>query len=488
MTQKPAPRPQANRREFIKTGTAIGAGFWVAGGIAPKRTYASKLEQIQFGCIGIDGKGSSDSADAKANGEVVAVCDIDDSRLDKFSEKFAGARRFNDFRILLDEMGDKIDAVTVSTPDHTHAVAALQAMRLGKHCFCQKPLTHSIEEARMMGMVARERNLVTQMGNQGTAESILRKSAALIQAGAIGQVTHVHVWTNRPVWPQGMDIKVKEQPDPGQEKEWNELRAKIHWEEWIGPARPRPYSPEIHPFKWRGFWDFGTGALGDMACHTLNMAFMALNLKNPTSVKADTSGHDGVMFPKWSQIDFEFPELDGRPALTLTWYDGGKMPPTKLIKDLPRSRNKGSESVYNSGALVVGTDGMLFSPGDYGGDNQGNTGIQYPNGKFVKQRRIEEPKVEFQASPGHFKEFANAIADGNSTPVSNFPDFAGPLTETILLGNLAVWAASDEAIQWDAENMIASNVPPEWQESVEHMVRHKYLNGYDIRELAGTQK
>ena len=308
----PKKTTKPTRRSFVKTSAAVGAGFWAAGGVAPKRTYASRLDEIQYACIGIGGKGSSDSDDAKRTGKVVGVCDIDANTLEKGKAKFTEAKQFFDFREMLDQMGDKIDAVTVSTPDHTHAVAALYAMRMGKHCFCQKPLSHSIQEARMMGELAKEKNLVTQMGNQGTAGSILRKSAALLANGAIGDVKHVHVWTNRPVWPQGIDINVAEPSTPGH----------VHWDEWIGPAVSRPYSPEIHPFKWRGFWAFGTGALGDMACHTLNMAFMGLNLKNPTSVAAVTSGHDKVMYPKWSEIEFEFPENEGRPALGMTWYEG----------------------------------------------------------------------------------------------------------------------------------------------------------------------
>ncbi len=480
---------KTTRRNFVKSTAAIGAGFWVAGGVAPKRTYASKLDRVQFGCIGIGGKGSSDSADAARTGDVVAVCDIDEAILEKGQQSHPNAKQFVDYRDMLDQMGDQIDAVTVSTPDHTHAVAALEAMRMGKHCFCQKPLTHSIEEARLLGSVASENSLVTQMGNQGTAGSILRKSAALIQHGHIGEVTHVHVWTNRPVWPQGIDIKVKEAPNDNDEDRaaWAKRVAEVHWDEWIGPASTRPYSPEIHPFKWRGFWDFGTGALGDMACHTLNMAFMALNLRNPVSVSAASSGHDKVMYPKWSQIEFEFPETDGRPALGMTWYDGGKMPPTELIRDLPRSRDGDRQSVYSSGALVVGSEGMLFSPGDYGGDEQGNTGILRSDGTFEKQRRINMPEDFFVTSPGHFDEFTNAIG-GDGTPVSNFPDYAGPLTETILLGNLAVWAASDDKIEWNAEDMTFSNVPSESVEAVEQMIRHQYHNDYTIHEMSGAGK
>lgn len=452
-----------SRRDFIKTGAAIGAGFWVAGNATAKASYRSPNEEINFACIGIGGKGSSDSADAKANGNVVAVCDIDDKELEKATDKFPGAEQYNDFRQMLEEKGDSIDAVTVSTPDHTHAVASLMAMRMGKHCFAQKPLTHSIEEARVMGNVARENELITQMGNQGTADSNLRQSAALVRGGVVGTVSEVHVWTNRPVWPQSFNLDIKEMKAP----------KHVHWNEWIGPARMRPYSPEIHPFKWRGFWEFGTGALGDMACHTLNMSFMALDLFNPTSVVAETSRHDNTMYPKSSKITFEFPEYEGRPALKMVWYDGGELPDEDLLSGCPMNvTNEGKKVPFDSGALIVGDKGKFFSPGDYGGDGRA-TGLVVGD-EFTVQRRIEN-KPEYVRSPGHFVEFANAIR-GEGETVSNFPDYAGPLTETILLGNLAVW--SGEKIDWDAEAMEAVDAT----EDVKKIIRHEYHNGYSIHE------
>ena len=217
-------------------------------------------------CIGIGGKGSSDSKDASTHGRVVAICDVDEKRLNAVGENdFKDAKRYTDFRKMLDEMGNKIDAVTVSTPDHTHAPASLMAMRMGKHCFCQKPLTHTIYEARLMAKVAKEKKLATQMGNQGTAEAGLRKSAAIIKAGTLGNVSEVHVWTNRPVWPQGSPRE-----EASERPEW------LRWDEWLGPAPIRPYASGYHTFAWRGWWDFGCGALGDMACHTMNMPYMAL--------------------------------------------------------------------------------------------------------------------------------------------------------------------------------------------------------------------
>ena len=386
---------------------------------------------------------------------------------------------------MFDEVGDSIDAVTVSTPDHTHAVAALQAMRMGKHCFCQKPLTHSIEEARIMGEVAREKKIVTQMGNQGTAESNLRLSAALIRAGIVGTVKEVHVWTNRPVWPQSVGLKVSVAPADGisdeQRAEWLRKKKAVHWKEWIGPANFRNYSPEIHPFKWRGFWAFGTGALGDMACHTLNMSYMALDLKFPTAVESKNAPHDGICYPASSTITFDFPKTDDRPAIKMYWYDGGDRPPANLMADLPKSvNNRGEERHYTSGALIIGDKGKFYSPGDYGGEVR-HTGV-IVDGKFTSQRRIVRPQssgfsefknVEFVKSPGHFTEFANAIK-GEGTTVSNFPDYAGPLTETILLGNLAVF--SGKRVEWDAKNMVAEGA----DEKIQKMIRHDYHNGYSI--------
>jgi predicted dehydrogenase len=342
---------------------------------------------------------------------------------------------------MLDEMGDSIDAVTVSTPDHTHAPAAAAAMRLGKHCFTQKPLTHTIHEARTLGQLAREQKVATQMGNQGTANDGLRKAAAMIQSGVLGKVTEVHVWTNRPVWPQGSDVEI---PTP-------ETPETIHWDQWIGPAEMRPYSPAFHPFKWRGFWDFGTGALGDMACHTMNMPFMALDLRDPTSVLATTAGHDGNVYPAWSEITYEFPATDKRPALKLYWYDGSKLPPAELFGDIKPK---------NSGCLVVGEAGKLYSPDDYGAQYQLLDGA-------------EEKDVEFVKSPGHFNEWVNAIKGGEPAR-SNFPDYASPLTETVLLGNLAVWA-DGKKIEWNAEKMEATNAP-----EVAHIVKKEYREGFGL--------
>ncbi len=434
---------KSNRRQFLQTSAAIGAGYWVAGGAMAQESN-SPNEKIAMASVGIGGKGSSDSADAGRSGDMVAICDVDEKRLEGAGKRFPGAKQFTDFRKMLEEMGDKIDAVTVSTPDHTHAPAALMAMRMGKHCFCQKPLTHSIYEARLMAQVAREKGVATEMGNQGTAEDGLRKAAALIQAGMLGTVSEVHIWTNRPIWPQGGP-----RPEPKDPPE------SLKWDEWLGPAKVRPYGTGYHPFAWRGWWDFGTGALGDMACHTMNMPYAALGLRDPISVQAVCSGHNKDSYPKWSIINYEFAATDKRPAVKLVWYDGGKRPDKELLD---------GKTPGGSGAVVVGDKAKLYSAHDYGA-------------RFEIFGDVKEPEVEFERSPGHFAEWVRAIKGGQPA-MSNFPDYAGPLTEMVLLGNLAVWAAAEgegPKVEWDAKNMKAKNV-----EGLEEIIKPIYRDGYTL--------
>ena len=437
-----------SRRDFLKTTTLAGAGFWISGLAPAGEGGKSANDKIRFACIGVGGKGDSDTSDAGRNGEIVALCDVDDTTLGKAGERHPRAKKYNDFRQLFDEMGKSIDAATVSTPDHNHAVISAMAMRLGKHCFTQKPLTHTLYEARRLAEIAREMKVATQMGNQGTASSGLRKAAAMVRAGALGTVKEVHVWTDRPIWPQGVS-----RPEP------TTVPSNVHWDLWLGSAPERPYSgvkqpnghPPYHDFNWRGWWDFGTGALGDMACHNMNMAFMALDLLDPSSVEAETSGHNKESYPKWSVIRYTFPVRGERPAVTMTWYDGGKKPPAELFKGNKPGKN---------GSLIIGEKGALFA----GGDNAGG-GLKLLGG-------ASEMKVDFPKSPGHFVEFVRAIRGGEPA-VSNFPDYAGPLTETVLLGNLAVWAGKE--VEWDARNLKALNVP-----GLEPLIKPAYRKGYSL--------
>ena len=453
-----------NRRGFLQTAALTGVGVWVAG---RRRTVApgkpkSPNERIAMASIGLGGKGSSDSHDAGEAGDMVAICDVDERTLRAAGEKrFPKAKRYTDFRRMFDEMGDKIDAVTVSTPDHLHAPVALMAMRMGKHCFCQKPLTRSIYEARLMAKVARETGVATQMGNQYTAFDALRKAAAAIQGGMLGTVKEVHVWTNRPIWDQG-----------GKRPDSKPCPKYLDWNLWLGPAPVRPYAFGYHPFAWRGWWDFGSGALGDMACHTVNLPYMALDLRDPVAVQAETAGHDGDSYPAWSIIQFEFPALNGRPAVKLTWYDGKKRPGRDIMGKMKEIYKKEvaeyramNKNYLGSGSVIIGEKDTLYAPGDYAELRQSLHGGQpTPDASFVK-------------SPGHFAEWIRAIKGGEPA-TSNFATYAGGLTETMLLGNLAVWVAATgkgERVEWDAKNLRSPNVA-----GLETIIKPIYRPGYTL--------
>ena len=294
-----------DRRRFLQTTAVTGLGYWVAGGIEAA-VSKSPNDQVQVGCIGVGGKGQSDVQNSSKYGKIYALCDVDTTIREGMEKAYKTEHNFTDYREMLDKLGDRIDAVTISVPDHNHAVMASKAMKMGKHVYCQKPLTHSIWEARRLGEIAREKGVATQMGNQWTAHAAMRKAAYQIRAGQVGTVKEVHIWTNRPIWPQG-----------GHRPPIKPIPSSLDWEAWLGPAPWRPYSgPQIyHPFAWRGWWDFGTGALGDMACHTCNLPFMALNMRDPVSVEAECPEHDGDTYPANSKIKFEFPELDGRARI-----------------------------------------------------------------------------------------------------------------------------------------------------------------------------
>ncbi len=437
------------RRQFVETTAALGIGYWIADRAAAESN--SPNERVSFACIGLEGKGHSDSDDAGRLGDVVAVCDVDANHLAAATKRFPKARQFTDFRKLFDAMHKSIDAVTVSTPDHIHALAAAMAMRHSKHCFVQKPLTHSLHEARVLAQLARENKVATQMGNQGTAASNLRREAALIRAGMLGRVSEVHIWTDRPIWPQGLERPAPVPPP-----------AQLSWDLWLGPAPERPFSrlssggPIYHPFAWRGWWDFGTGALGDIACHAVNMTFRALDLRNPVTVQAETSGHNRDSFPSWSIITYEFAATAARPALKLFWYDGGKRPKAELFAGLQGRGN---------GCLVIGDKGKMLSAGD------GSEGFQL-------SKDLVRPEVTFPVSPGHFEEFVRAVRGGDPA-WSNFPEYAGPLTETVLVGNLAVWVANSPGrgpkIEWDAVNQRAKN-----HAGLERLVQREYRKGYTL--------
>ena len=465
------------RRKFLGQSAAVTAGAMTAGVWSGTRpAYAqndSPSQKLTAACIGVGGKGSSDSSHIAEMGvELVGLCDVDKQTLTKKGREFPEAKQFQDFREMLDQLGDKVDIVTVSTPDHTHAAAAIKAMKMGKHVYCQKPLTYSIHEARMMRNTAKEMGVVTQMGNQGTSENGLREAVEVLRAGAIGEPKEIHIWTNRPVWPQGEGRPAGADPIPDH----------LDWDQWIGPAPMRPYKEGVyHSFKWRGWLDFGTGALGDMACHTTNMPVMALELWDPTAVTClKNSGLvDNETYPSNSTLKFDFPARNGLPARHFYWYDGGNLPPDEVLGQLPASfRRKVDKQkaggAKTSGAVIVGTEGILFSPDDYGAKY-----YLLPRDKFEDFQKPEQslPRIPFNAGGDQRQkwEFVNSVR-GEYKPgtMSNF-DYAGRLTETILVGNLALRAGEDQRIEWDAENLKSTNVA-----AVNDFVHRNYRDGWTL--------
>ncbi len=453
----------STRRDFLKNSALVGTAWWVGGTFASGADSKNPLERLNFASIGVGGKGSSDSSHAGFVGNIVGLCDIDDIQLEKKGHVFKSARKFNDYREMLDVMGDKIDAVTVSTPDHSHASAAILAMRKKKHVYSQKPLTWSVYEARRMREVANEMKVATQMGNQGTADSGFRTAVEIIRSGAIGPVKEVHVWTNRPIWPQGEGRPNRSDPVP----------EHIHWDLFLGPAPERPYVAGVYtPFKWRGWLDFGTGALGDMACHTANMAVMALELFDPIAVDVKlTSGIvQNESYPKYSVLEYYFPERTTvmfkqgvkLPACKMTWYDGQQYPPKELLQGEKRS---------DSGLLLVGEQGTLYSPNDYGARH-----MLLPHDKF-KNFKPPEPTLPRTHGMGdddarHLQEWAAACRDPKKPAMSNY-NYSSRLTETMLLGNLALRAGG--RIEWDAEKQVVTNLP-----AANKFVRREYRHGYTI--------
>jgi len=440
-----------SRRRFLQT-TGLGASGALLG--FPAIVRGQDLNsRINVACIGVGGKGGSDVDDAaKCGGNIVGLCDVDAGMLDKKSVQYPDAKKFIDFRKMLEEMGNSIDAVTISTPDHLHGIAAMTAMKMGKHVYCQKPLTQTVFEARELRRVAAEMKLATQMGNQGSAADGLRRAVEVIQSGLIGNPLELHVWSNRPIWPQGM-------PRPDGE---DAVPDGLDWNLWLGPAAERPFLKNVyHPFKWRGWKDFGTGALGDMACHTVNMPFRALKLGYPTLVECEMASRIFPdTYPLTSRIRFEFPERDGLPPLKFWWYDGSPgseekplRPYPDIVKNVAAMRGKFPES----GCLVIGEKGQIFSPDDYGS----SFFVQLEGEKaFVESRKHEAVAAVEQTiprSPGHQQEWFDMIRSG--TPAySNF-EISGYLTEIILLGCIALRVGEGVPMEWDGPGMRSPNCP-----------------------------
>ncbi len=476
-TIKPA-RTGQSRRQFLQT-TALAAGAVTLG--FPALVRGQNLNsKLNIAVIGAGGKGASDT-DCCNTETIFALCDVNRNNCAGQLEKYPEAKYYQNFRHMLDEVGKSIDAVDVATPDHFHAIAAAAAMDMGKHVYCQKPLCQTVWEARQLRTMAVERGLVTQMGNQGSSQDGLRRGVEAIQAGIIGQVKEAHIWTNRPIWPQGIDRPEGEDPIP----------EGLDWNLWLGPAPVRPYKRDVYdPFKWRGWLDFGTGALGDMACHTVNLTFRGLHLGYPSEIEATCSGVKAETYPLSSKIRFEFPKRkfsqaaahpswfhrhDTRTfdACTLWWYDGGQpkegtrgghdgsnKPPVALTADLAAFRGE----VPGSGCLLIGDGGTLFSPDDYGtefyvklnGDSKFSHYKKHPAVQAIAQT-IPRNLHKGDADRMHHQEWIAAIKAGKPEDCYSRFDIGGRLAEIMLLGCVAL--RTGKTLEWDGPNMKVTNVP-----------------------------
>lgn len=433
-----------SRRDFFKTTTALGAAWWVSG-LNVQAASKSPNEKLNIAGIGVGGKGRTDLRNCEME-NIVALCDVDDRRAAESYARYPKAELYTDFRTMLDRRKD-IDAVIVTTPDHTHAVAAVAAMKLGKHVYCQKPLAHSIYEARVMREVAAQTGVVTQMGNQGHSLDGTRGIVELVRSGAIGKVREAHVWTDRPgkYWKQPVERPMSQPPVPD----------KLNWDLWLGPAKYRPYHPIYCPHDWRAWWDFGTGAMGDMGCHLADTVFWALELDAPTAVEAQASEIHPESPPTWEIIKFEFPQRGELPPVTLTWYDAGKKPPQELGDGKPLPDN---------GTLIVGEKGTVFTADEYSSKYR-----LLPEDKFRDFKPPEPTIARTGNSP--YNEWLTACK-GGPPALSQF-SYSGKLTEMILLGNIAVRVG--KRIEWDTKTMQATNAP-----EADQFIKPEFRKGWSL--------
>jgi len=430
------------RRSMLRG--ALTAGAWIVGRHAAGRSPNDKLN---IAYIGVGGRGVANIESIEGE-NVVALCDVDDRRAGNVFQRFPQARKYHDFRRMLDEMDRQIDAVVVSTPDHTHAVAAMAAMHRGKHCYCEKPLSHSVYEARAMAELATRRKLATQLGIQRHVWPNFRRVVQLIRQGTIGPVSQCHIWIGGS---RGGGERPTESPA---------VPAHLKWDLWLGPAPQRSYHPAYAPYGWRFWWDFGTGETGNMGCHILDLAFSALDLKYPTSIEAQGPPVHPETTPKAMSVRYEFSARGQQPPLVLTWVHG-KAPvhlvPQSLLAGLPW------------GLVFVGTRGMLL------------TGLYWyrllPEQEFadLQPTRSPHPKAngygpEVDSRP-HYQQWIAACKTGSST--SCHFGYAAPLTETVLLGNVAY--RTGQRLLWDAERMRATNCP-----SAENFLRRQYREGWTL--------
>lgn len=445
----------SDRRRFLQTA-ALTAGTFTILKSGSARAFPAN-EKLNIAAIGAGGQAASDIRSV-ASENIVALCDVDQNRAAGSFNQFPNAKRFKDYRVMLQEMESQIDAVIVGTPDHHHFHASMAAIELGKHVYCEKPLTHSVWEARELTLAARKAGVATQMGNQAQASEQTRVVQEFVMDNAIGQIREAHIWTDRPsrglfdeYWPQGVS-RPQDQP---------KIPDTLSWDLWLGPAPERPYHSAYLPTKWRGWWDFGTGALGDIACHYFDPVFRALKLGAPTSVEASSTRVNQETYPLGSMITFHFPARGEMAAVKLVWYDGGLRPPR------PSAIKQGD---------VMGTNGLMLV-----GDDDAVLMSDWNSWRLYPEQRAKDygaPPKKLPRSPGHHVEWIEACK-GGSTAGSNF-DWAGPMTETILLGNVALRSQLREELtrtrlNWDASKLAFTN-----DETANQFLRREYRNGWTV--------
>ncbi|MFN5135236.1 MAG: Gfo/Idh/MocA family protein [Chitinophagaceae bacterium] len=466
-----------NRRKFIHDAAMVSAGFFIMPRHVLGRGFVAPSDKLNIAGIGAGGKGYSDLMEfAKSpHVNIVAFCDVDEAQATKARELFPKANFYFDYRVMLEKEKNNIDAVSVSTPDHTHAIATLAAMQLGKHVYVQKPLTHDIYEARMLTEAAQRYKVVTQMGNQGGSGEGVRLMQEWYNAGLIGNVTQVYAWTNRPVWPQGI----------ARPSGTHQIPSTLKWDLWLGPAKAIDYNPKYHPFNWRGWWDFGTGALGDMACHIMDPVYRILPILYPTEVECsipnnfiDAWTEAGYVdsCPPASIIHLTYPTNDGKEKIKVTWMDGGLLPkrPDELLPEEPMGN-------WDGGVIFEGTKGKMMCS------------CYAENPTLLPTKRMKEDRLPSQTikrvPEGHYLQWVNACIAGYGKKELSSPfEYAGPFTESILMGNLAIrsWMIKNPNLKgwddkylgrkkllWDAKNMKITNF-----DEANQFVKREYRNGW----------
>jgi predicted dehydrogenase len=432
-----------NRREFLKTtsagAAALSSGVWAGVESANADETRSANGKLAIACIGTANRAAADIAGVRGE-NIVALCDTDANYLKRANTQFKDATIYADYRELLEAQGDKIDAVVVATPDHHHAPATIRAIRKGKHVYCEKPLTHTVQEARIIAEAAAKHGVTTQLGTQiHNSGQNYRRVVEIIQSGAIGDVTDAHVWVGKG-WGGGERPKVGQEPP-----------KHLSWDLWLGPSPERPYAPgRYHPGQWRRWWDFGQGTLGDMACHYMDLPFWALKLRHPFHCEAEGPEVHKETCPLGLKVKYKYPKRGDMVACNLTWYDGNMIPKTVA-----------GERVPGSGVMFVGTEGKMFA--DYGNYRL------FPQDKF---KGYQPPKPTIPRSIGHHAEWIKACKDGKTDTTCNF-DYSGALTEAVLLGNVAY--RTGKALEWDAKALKATNAP-----EADQYIKKQYREGWEV--------